>query len=151
MSGAPLYAPICYERKQSSMYLNYGTENDWVKENESASYKRPQRKFINNYKEFGHKTEISFLNHISKEPLKEKTIILNYLKGFPNYAIRCCTLNDFVEEKIYSPSVYLHFDGEYIWNDEETYHFEKYNMELNPDFIKKVMDTQKERESGKDL
>ncbi len=121
------------------MYLEYGTENDWVRKTDSDSEKRPMRKFIDDYKEFCSKSEASILDHIFEAPIKEKAIVLEYLKGFPNYGIRCSTLNDFVEDVLYSLSVFTHFDGEYFWDDEETYHFEKYNMELAPEFIKKVL------------
>ena len=37
-------------------------------------------------------------------------------------------------------TVRLYTDGEYSWTSEEIYHFEKYNLELNEDFVKKVIE-----------
>ena len=99
-----------------------------------------ERKFIDDYKEFGAETELSVVNHISETPIPEKEQILHYLKSFPADGIVCSTLYDHVEDVLYSPAVYTHFDGTYYWDDEETYHFEKYNMKLNEDFIKWVLE-----------
>lgn len=96
-------------------------------------------KFIDNYIEFGHKSENSVLDNISNTPIVQKDKILYYLKKFEWDAIRCSTLNDFVAKKLLTPSVWYYTDGEYGWDDEEIYHFEKYNMKLNQDFIDKVL------------
>lgn len=98
------------------------------------------RKFIDSYKEFGTDNNKSVRSHISNISIPEKERILRYLRGFPNYGTRCSTLYDYVEDVLYSPTVFSHFDGTYYWDDEEVYHFEKYNMELNEDFIKWVIE-----------
>ena len=82
-------------------------------------------KFIDDYKEFGSKSEISVKNFISEKPIPNKEKILDYLKVTPRKGIRCSTLNDFVTGELLSPSVWSHSDGEFYWNDEEIYHFEK--------------------------
>lgn len=97
------------------------------------------RKFIDNYKEFGAKSNESVRSHVSDAPIPEKERILRYLKSFPNYGTRCSTLYDYVEDVLYSPTVFSHYDGTYYWDDEEVYHFEKYNMKLEENFIQWVL------------
>lgn len=97
-------------------------------------------KKINNYAEFRHNDGESVRDHISSEPIENKENILKYLKSWPNEGIRCATLCDYITDEILKPSVWTHTDGTYRWSDEETYHFEKYNMELNEDFVKWVLE-----------
>ena len=96
-------------------------------------------KKINEYNEFRHNGGESVRNHVSDVPIKGKDIVLKYLKETPSEGIRCSTLYDYILDELLTPSVWTHTDGEYRWNDEEIYHFEKYNMQLNNDFIKKVL------------
>ncbi len=103
------------------------------------NYMENNMKHIDDYIEFGCKTGDSVLNNISDVPILGKEKVLNYLKSAPKAGIRCQTLYDYVEGVLLSPAVWAHSDGEYRWNDEEIYHFEKYNMILNIDFLKKVL------------
>lgn len=96
-------------------------------------------KFIDNYKEFEGDSGKSVKDHISTKAIPGKEKILSYLKSFPVDGVRCSTLYDFVEDVLYTPTVFFHTDGEYSWDDEETYHFEKYNMELDKAFINKIL------------
>lgn len=96
-------------------------------------------KFIDDYKEFGFDSTLSVVDNISSTPIPEKEKILDYLKRTPKDGVRCSTLNDFVTKELLTPAVWTHSDGEYNWDDEEIYHFEKYNMKLNQEFIDKVL------------
>ncbi len=77
---------------------------------------------------------------VSKEPIKEKKILLKYLKGFkPTWAT-----SGFVQDRVTNKQVKNHYNVGYeydgfTWNEELIYHFEKYNMPLNEDFIKYVL------------
>ena len=95
-------------------------------------------KKINEYEEFNHNGGDSVRNHISDTPIKGKETVLKYLKSWPNEGIRCETLVDYIKAETLTPSVWTHTDGEYRWTDEEIYHFEKYNMQLDKDFLAKV-------------
>lgn len=95
-------------------------------------------KKINDYAEFRHNGGDSVRNHISDTPIKDKETVLKYLKSWPNEAIRCETLTDYIQDETLTPSVWTHTDGEYRWNDEEIYHFEKYNMQLDEGFLAKL-------------
>lgn len=96
------------------------------------------KKFIANYKELRTDENISLMEHISDIQIKNKETILEYLKGGTFNGVRCSSVYDYVsDEPIISEGTTLFTDGEYYWDSEEIYHFEKYNMELNKEFLKK--------------
>lgn len=103
-------------------------------------------KFITNYKELGGDDNICLLEHISKKPIKGKEKILEYLKNGQKKAIRCSSVYDYVKdepllnESMVTEAAWLFTDGEFNWDSEEIYHFEKYNIELNKEFLKKIED-----------
>lgn len=95
-------------------------------------------KFITSYKELDTDNDISILEHTSDTPIKNKERILEYLKNGTYDGERCSSIYDYVRnERIISEDVTLFTDGEYYWDSEEIYHFEKYNIELNKEFFKK--------------
>ena len=94
-------------------------------------------KFITDYNEFGGNQDISLLDHIEKEPIENKEKILDYLKNGKDNGIRCSVIYDYVKDESLSETIKLFTDDEYNWDSEEIYHFEKYNLKLNEDFIKK--------------
>lgn len=94
-------------------------------------------KFITDYKELGGNQNISLLDHVEKEPIENKEKILDYLKRGKDNGIRCSVIYDYVKDESLSETVKLFTDGEYNWDSEEIYHFEKYNIKLNEDFISK--------------
>ncbi len=102
-------------------------------------------KRITNYKELSTNATESLLNHINKNEIKDKQIIMRYLYDGENIAIACHTLFDYVKNKSTGGNVFLFSDGEFIWNSEDIYHFEKYNMELEQSFINKVLKLSKEK------
>ena len=88
--------------------------------------------------EFGGNGE-SVLSHTQKLPEEVKNKIVAYMNTNPVIAVRASCINDYIEKKYTTKSDAVRSDGEYNWSEEETYHFEKYDMELNEDFIQKVM------------
>ena len=90
---------------------------------------------ITNYRELGRDPAISLLDHISDTPIPEKEKILAYLKSGTYDGVRCSLLYDYVKDVGTTESIFLYTDGEYIWTSEEIYHFEHYNLALNPEFI----------------
>lgn len=96
-------------------------------------------KFISHYKEFGKDEHISILDNISHIPTKEKSKILEYLKHGEDAGVKCSSVFDFVQNELVPRTIHRYTDGEYIWDDREIYHFEKYNIPLDEDFIKKVL------------
>lgn len=94
--------------------------------------------FITKCKELHTDKTINILDCISNTPLKNKNKILEYLKSGTYDGVRCSTIYDHVKnEWRISEGVALFTDGEFYWDSEEIYHFEKYNIELNKEFLKK--------------
>lgn len=95
-------------------------------------------KFITDYKELGGNQNASLLDYLEKEPIDNKEKTLDYLKNGKDNGIRCSVVYDYVKDESMSETIKLFTDGEFNWDSEEIYHFEKYNLRLNEDFIKKV-------------
>ena len=74
------------------------------------------------------------------EPIKEKKIITQFLKNFkPNFAT-----SGFIMDYVKNQKIEKHYNMGYeyngfYWNEEDIYHFIKYNMPLNQDFIDYVI------------
>jgi hypothetical protein len=98
-------------------------------------------KFITDYKEFDGDSGKSVLAHISTSAIDNKDKVLSYLKNGKDDGVRCSGVYDYVKDEPNLDTVRLFTDGEYFWDSEEIYHFEKYNMALNGDFIHKVLST----------
>lgn len=88
------------------------------------------------------------LDDISKEELEaitsnkeipEKHKVLEYLKSFGKTAYTTARVVDLFtgEEQTFIDDA--RSDGVYTWYDSEIYHFEKYNLKLNDDFIEHVL------------
>lgn len=95
-------------------------------------------KFITDYSEFGGEGE-SFKNNISPLGIEEKKKVLEYLKNGKKESLRCSSIYDYVKEILTSMCVYCYTDGTYNWADDEIYHFEHYDIELNHDFVSMVL------------
>ena len=92
------------------------------------------------YKELGWKeSQKSMLDHCSQTPMSGKALVLQYLRSGDDDGVRCSSIHD----RIIGDTTFLdcscYTDGEYTWDDEDIYHFEKYNIELEPEFLKKVL------------
>lgn len=97
-------------------------------------------KKITSYKEFTKKDyDISLKDRLNVVCVNKKTV-LQYLKNFNQECIvLTCSANDFVTGELLTNSVFVYNDGVYCWTNEEIYHFEKYDMKLNDDFIQYVL------------
>ena len=75
----------------------------------------------------------------------EKNTVLNYLKERgEEYAVLTCGAMDYISDKpLNGISVKSFTDGNYLWSNEEIYHFEKYDLKLNDDFIQYVLEQTK--------
>ena len=72
--------------------------------------------------------------------LDVKETILKYFKEHNSEtAIITCASTDYISGEKLSNSVICFDDGEYCWTSEEIYHFEKYDLKLNDDFIRHVL------------
>jgi hypothetical protein len=91
------------------------------------------------YKEFNKKYDRSLLDYLSETPMVDKEKILLYLKNGQDFGVRCSSIYDYVKNEPTFKDINLYTDGIYHWDDEKIYHFEKYNMKLEDDFIKHVL------------
>ena len=96
-------------------------------------------KFITDYAEFSGDPQNSVLDHMAVDAIAEKAIVLEYLYDGKNDGIRCSWVYDYVKKERQGEAVRLYTDGEYYWDSEEIYHFYKYNIKLNDEFISKVV------------
>ena len=72
--------------------------------------------------------------------LEKKAVILKYLKSFNAWGYTTEPLSDKKTGKIIQENGCASYtDGEYEWYDDWVYHFEKYNLKLNDDFIAHVL------------
>lgn len=92
-------------------------------------------RFITNYKELNGASNESLLDHISEKPMQKKEDILEYLKNGEDDGVRCSGIFDYVSGEPTFETIHLFTDGKYCWDSEEIYHFERYNLSLNDDFI----------------
>ncbi len=74
------------------------------------------------------------------EPIKEKNLIIQYFEKFkPNFATSAFITDCVSKQKIEGHyNMGYEYNG-YFWTEEDIYHFKKYNMPLNPNFIKFVI------------
>lgn len=96
-------------------------------------------KFITDYDEFGAEQGKSLLDHLSSNAIEGKGKVLHYLKNGSDDGVRCSSVYDYVKKESTSKTIHLFTDGEYYWDSEEIYHFEKYNIPLNERFVKKAL------------
>lgn len=75
----------------------------------------------------------------SNEEIPDKYKVLDYLKSFGKYAYTTQHAIDMVTGEKLDFINDLRTDGVYSWSDSEIYHFEKYNLKLNEDFIQHVL------------
>lgn len=80
-----------------------------------------------------------FSKIISENPIDEKEKVLEYLKKFPEVAFTSEPVRDKYSNKIVYDADNARTDGKYTWYESEIYHFEKYNLKLNDDFIQHVL------------
>lgn len=97
-------------------------------------------KHITHYKEFGSKEGGNVKDNSKKKAISGKPEILVYLyDGKFIKAIYCGLIYDYILDTYTNLTKYRYSDGEYVWDSEVAYHFEKYNIELEKGFVEKVL------------
>lgn len=71
--------------------------------------------------------------------VKNKEKILEYLKNGIDAGVRCSVVVDVITGKQLPRTIHRYKDDEYIWTDEDIYHFEKYNIKLKDEFVEKIL------------
>lgn len=97
-------------------------------------------KAISKVKEFsGDENHKSVKALIGQEELAGKKKILEYLKSFEADCAAGMSLQDEITGEYVDSGVLGFEDGQYYWDTREIYHFEKYNMQLEDEFVKYVL------------
>ena len=84
-------------------------------------------------------SKFDFKLYTSKNQISCKNNILKYLRSFPQCAFTSAEVKDKYTNNIFCDADNARSDGVYIWYESEIYHFEKYNLTLNEDFIKHAL------------
>lgn len=96
-------------------------------------------KEITYYMEFTGNPENKSLKDFTgfRSPIKND--ILDYFKNHGVFqAVMAHAATDYITGEMLKSSVQLFSDGVYRWTNEEIYHFEKYDIKLNDDFIRYI-------------
>ena len=80
-----------------------------------------------------------FMQFCSDSPIKDKVRIIDHLRKTPISAFTSAPVVDVLTGEIVGESDNARSDGIYTWYESEIYHFEKYNLKLNDDFIEYVL------------
>lgn len=97
-------------------------------------------KFIAEIREFSENSNNPELSTMVNFPIKNKSLILKFFKSFKPIAVMAHGTTDYIKNiSNTNESVSLFNSDEWFWTNEMVYHFEKYNLKLNEDFIKYVL------------
>lgn len=80
-----------------------------------------------------------FHSSISNFPNEHKDRILAFMRKAPTVAYTSLPVYDRLTGEEAFPADNAHSDGEYTWYESWIYHFEKYNIKLNDDFIQHAL------------
>lgn len=81
----------------------------------------------------------SIVKFCSDSAIENKERIIAYLRNAPISAYTSAQVFDIVSGEMLPISDNARSDGTYTWYESEIYHFEKYNLKLNDDFIQHVL------------
>lgn len=90
-------------------------------------------------REFGNERGKPIKEMVSKNEIQGKDKVLRYLKSFDPDCAAGMSLVDEVTGDTIDLGVSGYEDGVYYWDTREIYHFDKYNLELNTDFVEYVL------------
>lgn len=84
-------------------------------------------------------TDSELKSNISNQEIPNKEIILKYMQSFDKCAFTSQPVIDRVTGEKFNCANDARTDGIYRWYEYEIYHFEKYNLKLNDDFIQHIL------------
>lgn len=80
-----------------------------------------------------------FNSKITRQVIPHKAEILSFMKNAPVVACTSMPVYDKLTGEEVCSGNNAHSDGKYTWYESDIYHFEKYNLKLNDDFIEYVL------------
>ena len=84
-------------------------------------------------------TDAEFKENTAQYAENEKTVLLQYMKSFSPCSFTSEPVRDIFSGKIVVDADNARSDGVYRWYESEIYHFEKYDLKLNDDFVHHVL------------
>lgn len=81
----------------------------------------------------------SIKDSIQNKSISEKERILHYLKSAKKGAFSPGNIKDVITGEKISGEFCCYSDGEYAWRSDIIYYVEKYNLKLDSDFIKHIL------------
>lgn len=97
-------------------------------------------KFVTNYREFNEdKTAPSVCDAVSEKEIPQKAEVLRYMKSFDDDVVCPSKVYDAIRDEVTTVPLIYYTDGEFVWDERDIYHFEKYNIALNSKFIERVV------------
>lgn len=79
----------------------------------------------------------------------DKDKIIGFFENHASeYTALTCSSSDYISGESLDESVKCYSDGNYSWTNEEVYHFKKYDLKLNDDFIAYVLNQTSQKESA---
>ena len=97
---------------------------------------------IGKTKEMYKSDEYPSVKTLINKPNKDKKIILEYLKKGTVTSVSPSILIDVIDNKTKINNLCMMNDGKYAWRSDLIYYFEKYDLELQKDFIEYVLNQQ---------
>jgi hypothetical protein len=91
------------------------------------------------HKDINEMTLGEFMGQTTSKPIMEKEKILAYMKSGALSAFTSEPVHDRLTGEEVKEADNQRTDGEFIWYESWIYHFEKYNLKLNDDFIEYVL------------
>lgn len=97
-------------------------------------------KEISRIREFsGENAHKTIREQIMHEEPEDKHKILTYLKSFPADCAAGMSLVDEITGETLESGVEGYEDGQFYWDSREIYHYEKYNIKLDEEFVQYVL------------
>lgn len=91
-------------------------------------------------KEFNdNKNALPIKDKLSTKAIENKNEVLKYLNSFKPFCVAGMSLKDEITGETINLSVNGYEDGEFVWDTREIYHFEKYDLQLEEEFIQHAL------------
>ena len=106
-------------------------------------------KGISSYYEMTDNTEFPYVKDGIGFVCPQKEKVMDFFnKNSTSDAILTCSASDYITGERFKDSIKRYSDGNYYWTNEEVYHFKKYDLKLNDDFISYVLNQTSQKESA---
>lgn len=96
--------------------------------------------FITKTKEFTEDDNHNDIYSMINDKVDNKDKILKFLNSVEPISVLPCPTTDFIKNKIFCEQSLMYYEKDgYTWSNEIIYHFEKYDLKLDEQFIDYVL------------